>query len=588
MKFRTLKNWTNPGNSEGLIFFAQLLEELLFDYSLDTYKPSAMNSSLLCFEAMKLVRDIEDGLIDKANLSHVLDELVMNLKKDEVAISLLPIGAEIIASKLKNKDTPIAETFTLLELINAQIEPIKYKAKTELLLMDAVSKPQEKDRIRSLTRSYVTTLINMGYSTRFLYPSARLYFYWGDAGIGGPQSLQGFIDIASENSKNYSAIFKVNALFEEIKDSCEALKTAVYTELPAHLLGFMQNKSFKAVDREIYIVVENIEAMDVFSARDQAERRMEQISTLYSLFHHKESVEWNHNALLIDLDTKKDRIVSASPNQMLMCSDSKKEKAAIKLNSFIKNFSLEKSSFTKFNRAAELHSLALKNDSPENQLLNLWVALETIVPNRSNQKAKINNIIESILPFIALTYLKVLTEKLMQDFCLWNRIAFNRAIQNIEGADDKSRMLKLLLLTEHSNNKNQLFEDLRDFHLLRNRAHYFSQELSSTKKIAKILRAHWQRVDWQIRRIYRTRNLIVHAGHTPPYTATLIKNTHDYLDIVLNVVSMLASDGNKFNSIDSTFKYADLKYEEYIQLLDHSNQEITKDNIYHILLQARI
>ena len=37
MKFRTLKNWKDPQSQEGPVFFAQLLEELLFDYSLDTY-----------------------------------------------------------------------------------------------------------------------------------------------------------------------------------------------------------------------------------------------------------------------------------------------------------------------------------------------------------------------------------------------------------------------------------------------------------------------------------------------------------------------------------------------------------------------
>ena len=383
MKFRTLRNWTDPANSEGLIFFAQLLEELLFDYSLDTYKPSAMNSSLLCLEAMKLVRDIEEGHIDKANLSHVLKELLLNLRKDEVAKSLLPFSAEIIATKFENQATPITEIFTLLELIHAQIEIEKYKSKTESLLLDAVSKSFEKDRIRALTRGYVTTLINMGYSTRFLYPSARMYFYWGNAGISNPNALQGFIDIVSAKTQEYIAIFRVNALFEEIKDSCAALKVAVYRALPEDLLNLINNKSFALVGEEIYIVVEKISSMDVFSARDHAERRMEQISTLYSLFHHKEAVTWNRNALLVNWETKKDRVVSASPNQMLMCADSKKGNAAIKLNSFINNFSLEADSFTKFNRAAELHSLALRNDSPENQLLNLWVALETIVPNRS-------------------------------------------------------------------------------------------------------------------------------------------------------------------------------------------------------------
>lgn len=283
-------------------------------------------------------------------------------------------------------------------------------------------------------------------------------------------------------------------------------------------------------------------------------------------------------------------MITASQNPMLMCADSKKENAAIKLNSFITNFSVtDADSFKRFNRASELHALALRSDSPENQLLNLWVALETIVPSKLNRtKAKINNIIDSVLPFLSLTYIELLTDRLTRDFYLWNRSKFNKSIEGIEGITERQRLLKLLLLPEHLEKKNQLFSDLRQFYLLRNRAHYFSKALSSTSRIASILEIHWQRVDWQIRRIYRTRNLIVHAGHTPSYINILITNIHDYLDIVLNMIGRLASDGDKINTIEIAFKYSEIKYLEFIAELKASDQSIKADNIDRFLLLSRI
>ena len=69
MKYRSLKKWENVDKLEGLVFFAQLLEELLFHYSLDTYKPSALNTSSLCLELRGLLIDVENDLIEQANIT---------------------------------------------------------------------------------------------------------------------------------------------------------------------------------------------------------------------------------------------------------------------------------------------------------------------------------------------------------------------------------------------------------------------------------------------------------------------------------------------------------------------------------------
>lgn len=589
MRFRTLKGWTDPTASEGLVYFAQLLEELLFDYSLDTYKPSAMNSSTLCFEAKKLIEDIEEERIDKNNLDHVLKELILNLRKDEVAKYLLPIRIDSIASKFENKDTALHEVSTLLNIIYSHIRLKNYKERTELLLIEAVANPNEKDRIRSLTRNYITTLINIGYSTRFIYPTARMFFYQNKSKILGPESLSGFFEIVAGKPQKYIAIFRVNALFEEIKDTCQAFNLEVTSVINSELAPYFEKKSFDLAEHESYLVVKDIKVMDVFSARDEAERRIDGISTLGSFFHHKESACWQKNALIINEESKKSRMILTSHNPMIMCSDSKKENAAIKLNSFINNFSLKRESFNRFNRALELHALALKSDSPDNQLLNLWVALETIVPSKSGRtKAKVNNIIDSILPFLSLTYLESLTIKLTQDFCLWNRPKFYKSIDGIEGDTEREKLIKLLVLPAHLERKTQIFADLQQFYLLRNRAHYLSKILSDNSKISSLLETHAQRVDWQIRRIYRTRNLIVHSGHRPIYINVLIKNIHDYLDIVVNIISRLASDGEKINTIEEAFKYVELKYSEYYHQLKEAGQSITATNIKQLIISSPI
>lgn len=586
MKYRNLKNWAEPDKTEALAFFAQLLEELLFDFSLDTYKPSAMNSCSLCMEATFLIQDIENELIDRANLTHVLQELLLNLRKDEVAQSLLDIGLDTIESKFNNANIPLQELAVIVNIIGSQLSIKLYKKRTEEFLLDALSNNKEKNRIRSLTRSYVTTLITLGYSTRYLYPIIRKYFHWGKK-ISSSADVQGFFNLVSGENQKYAAIFKANLLFEEIKDSCQDFDIEISREIRQELLCDKKAKNFSLTGENIYLVVDRLESMDVFSARDEAERRIDQLSTLTSLFHHKEIPSWDNNALLINISKDSSRIVSSSQNPMLMCADLTKANAAQKLNSFINEFSLrEGESFQRFSRAAELHALALRSDSPENQLLNLWVALETITPSKlARNKAKVNNIIDSILPFLSINYIPTLTAKLTHDFYIWNKPAFYRAINDVEGDNDRQKLIKLLLLENYKTPRNQLYKDIGNFYLLRNRAFYFSEALSSTSKILKILDTHWSRVDWQIRRIYRTRNQIVHAGHTPSYIRILIKNIHDYLDVVTDTIGTLASDGDRINTIDEAFKYIEIRWDEYSRSLKAQDTRIDAGNIEKYLFK---
>lgn len=590
MKFRTLRNWEKPEELEGVVFFSQMLDELLFPYSLDTYKPSAMNTSTLCIEARNLIKDIENELIDAANLPHVIKELALNLKKDEVALDLLDIDHKVIEDKLIQDNTSIAEKKTVLEILYSQINLLAYKERTEDFLMEAVKDGHGKDRIRALTRSYITTLIALGYSSRFLYPASRHFFHWGKHRISSFEDLKLFFGLVSGKKHEYKAIFKSAPLFDEIKESCKAFRIEIRDALEDGDIEVAKKKNFELVEDSRYLIVTGIKVMDVFSARDFAERRIEQISTLVNLFHHKEIPSWESNALLINLDTEKARIISSTQNPMLMCSDLRTPEAATKLNCFINEFKLrDRGSLQKFFRAAELHSLALRSDSPENQLLNLWVALETLAPSKlGRNKAKVNNIIDSILPFLSLNYIHSLTDWLTRDIRRFNKGLLNKTVENVEGEDDSQKLIRVLLLEEHEDKKLALLSELGDFHLLRNRVHYFSTCLSTPKKIARLLESHWTRVDWQIRRIYRTRNQIVHAGYTPRYVDVLIKNIHDYLDIVIRGIGKLASKNGKFNTNDQIFKYAEIKYQEYIKLLNSLSTKIDSSNISQLVLEKQI
>ena len=57
MKQGDLSQWNNIEACKNLLFFAQLVNELLFDYSIPSNRISTLNSHFLCLDAINVIND---------------------------------------------------------------------------------------------------------------------------------------------------------------------------------------------------------------------------------------------------------------------------------------------------------------------------------------------------------------------------------------------------------------------------------------------------------------------------------------------------------------------------------------------------
>jgi hypothetical protein len=588
MRFRNLKKWKNVTNCEQLLYCAQLIEELLFDYSLDTYKPSAMNTSLLCIEALNTIIDIEKGVIDKNNLEHISSELVLNLRRDSVVKSLVSTEIDQTIKILSNKDVKIASKKIVLELLYSEINLKKYKSENEKLLSSALKNNKGKNEIRGLIRSYITTLKNYGYSNKYLMDKSLGFFYYDtDVEIVSNQDIDEYIAIFSSEDKEYFSIIKASKLFSEISDSCKNLDILVDANDEKYRRPLSESGMVLKKSNQVYVIVENIKAKDEFSARERSEERIELISTLLTLYHHKEHPQWDDECLVVEKESGNYSKVGSPINPMHRCIDLKPEKASKKLNAMINSFSLKGTSFRKFSRSSELHSLALNSESKENQIINLWIALESLIPE-SSDKSKISNLTDCIMPFLNIAYLDRVFKRFIADIHNWRRGALNRHLKGISGSTFQVKLSKLLVLDEYKDKKDALLNEFGDFVLLRNRAFYLGTLLKNGKSMTKMLNAHDERVRLQIRRIYRTRNKIVHTGVTPSYTDILIENLHDYLDVIMSTLVNIASDGIQINTLEQGFKYVEFQYQSYFERLKESKSDLfSEEEISTNLFVAR-
>jgi hypothetical protein len=250
--------------------------------------------------------------------------------------------------------------------------------------------------------------------------------------------------------------------------------------------------------------------------------------------------------------------------------DYRPKKAAKELNRLISSFSIrDGGSFQKFNRVADLHGICISNNVVENQLVNLWTAIETLVPSHVGGN-KIGSIINFILPFVVVGYIQRVIERFVTDLFLWDKNITRKILNKVpdsHGRNIYERALSLLSLDKNQGLRGDLYAALKDFHLLRFRGFSLSETLSSSKKIKALIDLHKKKVAWQIRRMYRTRNLIVHSGRTPSYTEALIENGHDYLDQMMEGVMRYSCGDYKTQTLEQVFEFAKIKEIQFEQRL---------------------
>lgn len=585
MRFRSLKNWDDPAGSTSLLFFAQILEEMLFDYSMDTYKASIMHSGLLCIEALQTIDEVDSGNIAEPNIGHVIDELCTNLEKDTVAQSLIKLPLDSFLGTLKNRKTSTKDLKGLVELISFSLSASAYRSKNEELIANAIRSNAGPGDLRRLARSYITTLTATGFSTKYIAEETRNFFYFGKNRISNNNAIDDFLSIFPSKKIEYSATFRIDKVFEHASDSFKPLGIEISRSAPEEIEKGPHISFSSKGEQVLYATIQKINARDVYSARSNAEELLKFCGTLVNLFHHKGNACWQPECVVRNKETGVQRLIKNHLNPMHKCADLIETAAKKKLQLFMSDFSLDKGSFSKFVRSAQLHSMALTSNSNENQILNLWISLESLIPSetKSDKIAGIEHIANSAIPFLNEQYISKLLNNLVKDLLRWNKNATIASLRPIPGKKFVDKLAKLISLQKYATERGILESKFRDFHLLRDRFDYFKDLLSSPKNVVTALDAHRQRLEWQIRRIYRARNIIVHSGKVPPYTQPLIEHTHDYLDTILSRLVELASKPRSIHSVAQGFKFIEIRYNTYHKKLSAKGLTFDENNIHDLL-----
>lgn len=579
MKFFDFSHWDLSDSMHGLLFFSQALEEMLFHYGHDSLKVPALNFRFLCVEIKNTIIKIEDGIVDKGNMTPLFEELKECFENDCIAQDIF--GSEFDSLFFaKNAEGEIIRNISDLfkdpsseksikrirEAIDYFIDEMgrndRYYEMLKNILTNTIKSASfgidEQELLYKMTRILLADLINYSYSQEYIFWVVNDVFY-------NKNRKMDSVDVALELFWSY---------FDFKNREYIVILPLKNSSLRKHLEHF-NGISVKVNERGYFdnscnwIIEVQVNAKDQHKAQKRATEVVSFFSSLLQYNNHKSKLYNADRAVVILKDdgeyNVREYMLKAPITPLKRGNTLPDEKNNEKIAEMVSNFSFFSAKLT---NVIELHSSAINSNEVGNQLLNLWTIVEVLVPTeRKNSFSKINQLCNTVTTVLNSQYILSLVSQLIFDLNNCIPEIMQSEFSKIEiGENNIEKMVALLILSEYQTEKNTIIAGLACYPLLEYRIEKYSFIFSDRIKIKTFLTAHRKRISWHIMRIYRNRNMIVHDGSYFPYINIITQNLHHYVDTLIDTINLYASKG--YSTINTVFTALQQKEYRHIALLE--------------------
>mgnify|MGYP001001387558 FL=1 len=187
--------------------------------------------------------------------------------------------------------------------------------------------------------------------------------------------------------------------------------------------------------------------------------------------------------------------------------------------------------------ALELHSLAIASSEPRIRLINLWSALESLA-GCCEAESVIGRVLSLVVPMLVwrrvdkvVRYTAIAVQQFGDSKQEWSYgSGFTRSHETFVHPWD---MMLTLCRPKHHQDIEQLLAFCGQHPLLVFRVFRLWQQLHNPKVLRQTLSLSRERIEWQLWRIYRARNLLIHDGVEVPFLGTLLDNLQYYTSLVI-------------------------------------------------------
>ncbi|WP_318512703.1 HEPN domain-containing protein [Photobacterium leiognathi] len=530
--------------------------ELSYDKSDFDEKNVSSSITDIINECLQYLELEEKGVYEASNteLDSLFEEIKERIREDIVAKNMLGDKIDYYLNLLNSK-TERKSLKNILEIINLKINPIVYFDKIKDEVRKYVYDYTKKDDLIITTTMFFNFLVSYGYQKSTIYFLVNRHFFdkSGLNKITDLTSLDDFYKLFDLQNKKFEVVFSASKIYSNISDSCEKMGLKVVDSKKPLYGSSIEKKFYRHSERKVYIICENVDALDYQHAMKVAEERVSLISDLFVVFYHNKKPWFSDYCLVYKHD--KSHVVSLHKSSNIMTALSENDLNYVEqiFPVFLSNFGLTSDSFHRFHRGVELHAHALETDEVASQILNLWICLEALLITEKS-KSHIATVASSVELIVSAYIIRRKISSLRKNIIKWNKdkyeIAKSKLPVNIQDNNDLV-IAALVGVVEFKDIAGELLAEMNEQPLLRYKFMKLVRELQTRKSIISIIDNYKTKCQRDIRRVYRSRNKIVHQGNINDHNDYIAEMAHYYLDIVLFAIIERRISFNDINSIDN-------------------------------------
>ena len=532
-------------------FFIESFSETLSIYTPHFYQARLMCITNLAEEVMETIKEYEKSDKGKGYLASSLIELKQIFENDEIAKQVFEDIKPIFDSCAKNFTTEkfpkslIYKLSIICKRISSENE--KYLEKLILSLKDSIlgsrdikQKGRLTKEINSLTRTYVSYLLSIGYSPTFLYNKMEMFTRKNNYSTRTfLQQFELFINSLDCKKRKFNVFFAVKTNKKSTLSTYSTFKNSkVLNYIPKNHYT-ISKKTFSQFEPDLYYKL-TVDALDYVSAAWIASDYLEsEIDYLLTLSPHTRLELFT--SCYVDYKAKGQtfqRSVRINLLNNMLTYDQRGDSLA-KLLNVNTSEKLVQDSKKRLEGALKNIRIARETSRVEQKLINLWIALETLSYSTDEQ-----SIISGIVNYTPKAYaLNSISDRLRYVLDLLSKarievpVEVSNFIKSSKNFIEKTISIEnFFKIIEIEDLALSIYNILGSYDLIKFRLISLHNEIKDKNKIKSRIEKTHSDVEKNLYRIYRYRNNVTHNGYVPNLSPYIINHLADYVHTLTSVI----------------------------------------------------
>lgn len=576
-KFNDHRIKNNSNLNDAGKFFIQRVLEILDPKTIPAYSIKYLNSHIALQELLDVCDKTMNKIYKHDHLNPVINEVRSIILKDSLLDKYDTAYKKVIISSLdiNNKDKDL--------LYNR----LKYHIKHALNHLDKNYLDWTISEISYCIEQ--NNLENLNHVCEAFISELRNHLGWSAEGINKEvyklfenreYTFEQFFSILRKQKENYVCLYKlqhrdfftdeINAIFQKVKIKVKKGSDIIFTYAIADL-------ERKLKEDEFYIIEETC-SYDYFSAIDFSWEKLVKKFDILSFYGYKiPELIMTPFSFIPNVN-----LVIHNRNVALFDEKPQNEAPADLLEQFININKKRSIPNTKIKRTFEFIRMSRESLSNETKFLNQWVALESFV--KSNQYSSIIVNIYDVVPNVIFT--RNIFRMLRDFYTMCRKCGIEFSIEDEETFNKKVEfLLKTLIDNEQSE---QLINQCKNTNILLGvRCKELSDLFKNPKTVKGSINSYCQKIEWQLQRLYRVRNSLVHSGETNQNISLFYSHLDHYLNNLLSEV-IYKLNNNNYDTIDEIFSAMKDNYDATIDVLDSIKPKDNVNSYVKLLLNGAL